>query len=373
MSRPTASFEVQSARPEHIVEAATRRVGEGAENGILFVSGALTAHCHEIAQDLALETRGTSWLIAPTAGVLSERGEVERDSAAVGLLFGGDASLKCSELGDLDFGESLVQELKAAPGASVLALLRSDRSEDAWLSQVEPVLGEEPRVFGGGTLPQLDIHCVQDGIVRSGGAAAVVIKGSRVGRFRSSSACRLLGPLGLVTQARGPMLHEIDHQRALERLKEVTADLDEHPLVLLAMAGGDQPLSSEGRHLALQAIQGVDPSRGSLIMGSEVQLDSRVAFAVRDPHSARTDLDAQLRSLNRYCAGTAPEFGLYVNCAGRGRALYKSQDVDVRLIRAQFPGMPFIGLSSTFELAPLASRLVPQIYTGVLGVFCRPS
>lgn len=108
-------------------------------------------------------------------------------------------------------------------------------------------------------------------------------------------------------------------------------------------------------------------------MGTEVPQDARVAFAVRDPHSARIDLEAQLRSLNRHCAGTAPEFGLYVNCAGRGRALYKSQDVDVRLIRAQFPGMPFIGLSSTFEIAPLGKRLVPQIYTGVLGVFCRPS
>jgi small ligand-binding sensory domain FIST len=166
---------------------------------------------------------------------------------------------------------------------------------------------------------------------------------------------------------------EIDGLPALDRLGESTIGLEEQSLVLLALAGEDRPLASSGRTLALRPIQGVDPNRGSLLLGEDIPEGTRVAFAVRDAHGARADFEAQLRTLRSRSAGAAPGFGLYISCAGRGRALYKSANVDSRLIVSQFPKMPFIGMHSTFEIAPLEGRFTPQVYAGVLGVFSRPS
>jgi len=253
--------------------------------------------------------------------------------------------------------------------------VRGDSDEDGWLAELSRHFSpsEPPAAFGGGTLPGIPLLHVAEGVVANGAAAALHLPRSRPARFRSSSACRLISQLGEVTRSRGKILHEIDGMPALELLNQSTGGLPDHPLVLLAIAEGDNPLSSEGRNVALRAIQGVDPGRGALIMGDELRAGTRVAFAVRDDHSARVDLEAQLRGLGRSCAGTAPDFGIYVSCAGRGRGLYGTDDVDVRLIRKTFGQIPLIGMHSTFELAPLGSRLVPQIYTGVLGVFCRPS
>ncbi len=374
MAASPQTFEIRTSRPERVVETASRRSRDSSGAGLLFVSGALSAHCLEIAQDLALEAPDSTWLVIPAAGVLTERGEIERDSAATGIIIGASLETLTSTRAEPQFGEILRNQLDSAPGSSAILLIRGDRQDSGWLTSLKlEAQGESPRIFGGGTLPNLDIHFVKEGIVSSGGAVAVILRRSRFARLSASSACRLLSPLGIVTRARGPMLHEIDGQPALERLGHATATMTEHPLILLAMAAGANPLAPEGRSLALRPIQGVDPSRGSLILQDEVPEGSRVAFAVRDAHSARTDLDAHLRSLARGCAGTEPEFGIYFNCAGRASALYKSPDVDVRLIRSQFPQMPFVGMHSTFELAPLGGEVVPQIYSGVLGVFCRPS
>jgi small ligand-binding sensory domain FIST len=75
----------------------------------------------------------------------------------------------------------------------------------------------------------------------------------------------------------------------------------------------------------------------------------------------------------RETAGSAPRFGVYVNCAGRGASLYGSADVDARIIRGRFPELPFAGISSSFEIAPHAGAPVMQLYTGVLSLFTSPS
>lgn len=374
MATSPLTIEIRTSRPERVVNALARQVGESRGSGLLFVSGALAAHGLELARDLALEVPSSSWLVIPSAGVLSERGEIEGDSAAVGILIGESLDTLMSERVEAEFGSHLKAHLDLAAGSSALVFVRGDRQDHGWLASLNlSAQGDPPRIFGGGTLPHLDLHHVKDGTIRSGSIAALVMRGSRFARICASSACRLLSPLGVVTRSRGPMLHEIDGQPALERLGESTATMTEHPLILLAVAAGPSPLSPEGRTLALRPIQGVDPNRGSLILQDEVPEGTRVAFAVRDAHRARTDLEAQLRALARGCAGTEPEFGVFLSCAGRGSALYKSPDVDVRIIRSQFPKMPFVGMHSTFEMGPLGGEVAPQVYAGVLGVFCRPS
>ena len=374
MNSRTVTSAIVTNRPDQLVDALSRLVKDQYRFGLVFVSGSLSATLSEVAQSLAVHAKHVDWLILPTLGVLTERGEIEGQSAAAVLLTETPVDVLISPRPDPSFGARICASLEEQPGSSALVALRADDNDAGWLSHVDHHFRKKtPRLFGGGLLPRLDAIHVREGMIFKGAAVAAVIPSVAMGRFGSSTACRLISPLRIVTKARGPVLHEIEGMLALQRLAEATSDLGDHPLVLLAIAAGDEPLSRRGRTLALRTILGVDPGRGALIFGEPISEGARVAFAARDAHASRTDLQAQLGSLKFSCAGTAPEFGIFINCAGRGSGLYGSEDVDIRLIKRSFPNLPLVGMHSTFELAPLAGRAVPQIYTAVLGVFCRPS
>ncbi len=369
-----SSFAIHTASLKRVIEAAQQH-HHPETSGLLLLSGSLASQGKEMALALSAAPDKGRWLIVPSPGVLSQEGETESEAAAVGLVLPGvSTQILVGAASNTVFGAELGQRLRRAPGASALVLLRGDQDDDGWLVELERELGErQDQVFGGGTFPHIDLWQVEGTEVTKGAAASFIVERPWLGRVTSSSACRLLSPLHTVTKTRGPLLLELDGMPALDLLSASAEELDEQPLVLLAIGGGQQPLSPEGRNLALRAIVGVDPTKQGVLMGDELPRGTQVAFAVRDAHAARSDLDAHLRSLRRNCAGAAPAFGIYVSCAGRGRALYESPDVDIKLIKQHFPKMPMAGLHSTYEIAPLGGRLTPQVYSGVLGVFCAPS
>jgi small ligand-binding sensory domain FIST len=125
--------------------------------------------------------------------------------------------------------------------------------------------------------------------------------------------------------------------------------------------------------LVVRGIQGVDPDRRAIVVSDELREGMRVAFAVRDGRAAREDFEAMTRELEREIAGAAPRFGVYLNCAGRGSGLYGAHDIDAKILRARFPGLPFAGMASSFEIAPHFGRPTMQLYTGVFALFTSPS
>jgi small ligand-binding sensory domain FIST len=185
-------------------------------------------------------------------------------------------------------------------------------------------------------------------------------------------------PLCPITEARGPRVLRLDGEPALDVLRSVASGLEGQPLVLAVLAKGEpiEPVDGEEPErpeLLVRGIQGVDPTEGAIVVSGEARPGVRMAFAIRDPVAARSDLEMASRELERELAGAQPLFGVYVSCAGRGTALYGSTDVDVRIVRARFPDTPFVGLHSAFEIAPCAGRPAIQLYTGVMAVFCAPS
>lgn len=373
MSGHASSFELRTSSVKRAAEALSSR--GSSTNSVLFVTGQLAHRVDELAAELSRCGAQGQVLLAPVAGVLTERGEIEQEDALVGMrLPAGAARFVLSPTTQLEFGEALVSELHQQPATSVLVLLRGERSDDGWLAALDARLGaHEERFFGGGTLPRHSLWLVDSHEARPGVAAAVLIERPWVGRIAASSACRLLSPLVSVTKTRGAMLLELDGTPALSLLKSSAVAQEERPQILLAIAKSEGALSAEGRSLALRAMVGVDPSLGGIVLADPLPEGTKVAFAVRDAHGARVDLEAHLRTLRRTCAGTAPTFGFFVSCAGRGRSLYDAPSVDVRMVQQYFPDMPLVGLHSTFELAPLDGRLTPQIHTGIVSVFSAPS
>lgn len=376
--------------------------------GLLFLSGRLVEHASEIASGLAEGLPGSadgpppSWLIGAGAGVLTERGELERQSAAAGLVLPGVRATGVASGPRLEtFAQSLGDALRDQPSASALVLVRSDAFEEDLLEGLGRGHHRGPggrsvagRVFGGGTLPERDVLLVRSGVVDRGPGAALLLGGLGPARITAAPACRLLGPWRTVSSTRGSMLLEIEGERALDVLSSSAEGLPDQPLVLLAIASGEAPTGEAapaaqthpllgpaglGRpgpshpQVLLRAIQGVDPSRGGVLVREGLRAGARVAFAVRDGSVARATLTERLGALSRATGGSAPRFGIYVNCAGRGAGLYGAADVDTKLIRARFGDIPLVGLQTAFELAPFEDATALQLYTGVLALFCAPS
>ena len=371
MPEKFSSFEVRATSLARLVDKARSHVASVRGLGLL----ALTSEAATSAEPLAraLASTGGTWIVTVAPGVLSERGEVEGMPAAVGLALPGVKGTAVLESSGLTpFARELGDQLTSGRGA--LLLTAAEASESGSLASLQAELGEAgSRVFGAGTPPDRMHYLAHRGEVRQARSVAVAFDRSWLPRVICSAGCRLLSPLTAITRTRGRSVLELEGVPALTALGQCAGQLEDAPLILLAVASDDDALSEGGRKLALKAIVGVDPGRGGIDLDGELPLGTRVAFAVRDGHAARVDLDAHLRTLRQNCRGAAPSFGIYVASSGRGRRLYDGDDVDVRLIRSHFPDMPLLGFQSVFEVSPVLGRLTSQIQSGVLGVFCAPS
>lgn len=110
------------------------------------------------------------------------------------------------------------------------------------------------------------------------------------------------------------------------------------------------------------------------MIGREARVGDRFAFGVRSAAAARSGLEAKARAVATSALGSAPRFALYVSCAGRGRSLYGSPDVEARVLRQRFGDLPIAGMHSAFELVPWGvGEARVSIYTSVLALFRSPS
>ena len=307
---------------------------------------------------------------------MTERGEVEGESAAAVLLWlGGAAGAWVRSETGAELCLALSRELEARnPAARAETALVFLRPNGVQPHTIEALKGSKAtRILGAGTLSDSDVLAIDAaGAVTKGAGGALTIRGLARPLVTASPACKLLMPLREISEARGPMVLAIEGEPALEVLSTVAHALVDQPLVFVALAtelgeGGARP------PLLLRAVQGVDPARHGLVVSEEVRAGMHLAFAVRDASAARADFEMRIRELSRESAGAAPRFGICLNCAGRGVSLYKNADTDLRMLKSRFGEIPWIGLFSSFEIAPHGSQPALQLYTAVVGLFTTPS
>lgn len=375
MRARAASFAGRGEGPARVVRriADHARALERPQGALIFVSGELGARLQEIGQRLAEACPNLPALVVCGHGVLTERGEIEGQSAAAGLVWAdGEAESFPIESREADMGGALAEALRPRSGPNRTAFVFA-RPRGFGPHTVEPLASLRfGALTGGGTTGDERVLSVMPGRPpRVADAGALVLRGLPPPVVRASPACRLLTPLAPITQTRGPLVLEIGGQRALEVLSMSAQGLPDQPLIFVALAaddpGGDAPA------LLLRGIQGVDPIRHGVLVSEEVRVGMRMAFAVRDAAGARSDLERTTLRLLRDTAGAAPRFGVYVNCAGRGTSLYGAPDVDTRILKSRFPEVPIAGLHSSFEIAPHGGAPALELYTGVVALFTMPS
>lgn len=374
------SFEVRSASIERTVAAlvAARAQVGGSGAAIMFASGALLDAQTALARRLADERLGMPILLVGGRGVLSERGEIEGQSAATGLVWAGSGV----ELGAIDShsaDDGLAAGLESflgranGRGAVLLFVAPGGFSPRAIHVLGERALGRD--VFGGGSVGNPGVVAISAaGDVVTGRAVAMMLGGLGSGRVRTSYACRLLAPLRPITRARGALVLRLGDEPALDVLTRCGKNLEGQPLVFTVLSRELEPPAEGSRpEILVRGVQGIDPEARGLLVSDEVREGMLMSFGVKDAGAARDDLTRVTRELGRDIAGAAPRCAIYVNCSGRGSGLYGRPDVDTRILRQRFGNLPIAGMQSSFEIAPHGSSASFQLYTGVLSLFCEPS
>jgi small ligand-binding sensory domain FIST len=376
-----SSFELKTGSPERVASAVAQAFEHlrGPGGGFVFLGGKLGAEVETVARAVAALRIPAPLVVAAGASVLTERGEIEDQSAATGIVWSGGRAevvgLGQDEEGDV--GEALGRLLSDRTGntsPTVVLFLKPDGLGPSTLAPLADLRGTR-NVFGAGTVGSPGAAAIDASGRVTLGSVAMILRGLPAPVVRTGHSCHLLGPLRPITGCRGSVLLEIDGEPALDVLATHGERLSDRPLLLLALAE-ESPEGAEPERrpaLLVRGIQGVDPDRRAIVVSDELREGMRVAFAVRDARAAREAFEAMTRELERDIAGAAPRFGVFVNCAGRGSSLYGAHDVDTKILRARFPGMPFAGMASSFEIAPHIGKPTLQLYTGVVALFTSPS
>lgn len=356
------------------LQAAARQVPRPTA-GFIFHSGAQDRA--GIAREVRRRWSGVPTLLVHGVGVMTEQGEHEGQAAVAGLLASGLAVTPVwSERDEEEAEETLFEQIEEAGGEGTLLLFLEQLP---WANRVPKNLARRfPKlaVIGGAGTEGPQAVLDREGMLREGAAVGLLIK--RGGpRVALAPGCRLLGGWRTVTEAREGTVLRVDDEPALEALSKAARSVEGRPQVLALLpdplATAEQRQENPLRGARIRPIRGVDPGRKAVVLGESVAPGSPLAFAVLDGGAARHNLEAALREQARATAGAAASFGLYVNCAGRGAHLYGTSNVDSKLIKARFPGLPAVGLMSSFEIAPSPGTATVHFYTGVFALFTAPS
>jgi len=120
----------------------------------------------------------------------------------------------------------------------------------------------------------------------------------------------------------------------------------------------------------IRSVLGVDPERGAMAVGSEVQPFQVVQFQLRDKETSAQDLRARLLDYRKR-RPDPPAAALVFECVGRGRSLYGKPHHDTRLLDSALGHVPAAGVFCGGEIGPVGGRTFVHGYTVSVALF-RP-
>ena len=215
---------------------------------------------------------------------------------------------------------------------------------------------------------------------------------------RLAQGCAPLGAGLEITEARGPVVLELEGEPALPRLLQML-DVEASP----SAGGGWQAALSQlrktqaaiaplGRGLERGAltdeaqvlhIVGLDPVRQGVALSSPVEAEHTVIFCQRQSSAARHELmqmGAALKdALQPDFADAGPETmaeaaqpqhirgAIYVSSKGRGSELFGGADAELKLLRHALGPVPLIGLVAEAQLMDAHVHQLAGVLTGFTG------
>jgi small ligand-binding sensory domain FIST len=250
---------------------------------------------------------------------------------------------------------------------------------DALLAGLDYAFPSSPKVGGlasGATSPGLNALFL-DGETFTEGTVGVALSGNVAIDTVVAQGCRPVGELMRVTSCRGNFIYELDDKPALEVLQELFSTLDERDRRLASTALFVGVLMDEFREeprvgdFLIRNLIGVDPHRGALAVGENLQEGMRVHFHLRDAQTSAEDLHTMLKSYEKTLSENVVSGALLFSCLGRGEGLYGRPNFDTAVFREHLGDVPVGGFFCNGEIGPVGGTTFLHGYTSSFGFF-RP-
>jgi small ligand-binding sensory domain FIST len=375
--------QIEDAIAEAAAKAQRGLAGGAADLAVVFVSKEYERAIRPAMEGLA-DALGVPAVIAATAeGVLAGDREYESGPAVAVWL----ARLPGAEIVPLALEYS-----QSVDGGMFIGW--PERLEDEWPADATLLLLADPFSFpvdrliarladdhpgvpiiggmaSGGTSPGTNTLVVDQRSYDSG-AVGVVIGGAKI-RPVVSQGCRPIGRPLVITKAEENLIVELGGRPALERLREVYAEL----------GPGDRELVKTSLHVGRAAseytdqfrrgdflvrnVLGADPDMGVLAIGDAVRVGQTVQFHVRDAGTAHEDLVELLGRDD--VTGSNPAGALVFTCNGRGSRLFAKPDHDARCIAERLGPIPAAGFFAQGEIGPIGRRNCLHGFTASIALF----
>lgn len=347
--------------PAHAVAEAAGSVldavGPGVDVAFLFVTGPHVAAIDDIAAAVHAILRPVAFCGTTAVSVIGGPTEVE-DVAAVSVWAGhvGDAEAVRLEV------------VRTADGTAVVGM-----PDDAAVGQRTLVLLSDPysfptEAFVRASNEQYPNLTVVGGMASAGGPGAnrLLVQGEvhadgAVGLLLPegfdtptvlSQGCRPIGDPFIVTESEGNLITGLGFRPALERLRTLIDDADDHDRVLLSrglhvgLVVDESAVEFEPGDFLIRAVLGSDPDRQGVRIGDHAPVGTTLQFHVRDATSADADLAGLL-------AGVDADAALVFTCNGRGTAMFGEPDHDAELVSAAVHRGAVAGMFCAGEIGPV--------------------
>jgi small ligand-binding sensory domain FIST len=222
-------------------------------------------------------------------------------------------------------------------------------------------------LFGGLTASQEDARVA--GTISPPGLSGALFKPPVGVMIGLSQGCTPIGPPHRVTEAVDNVLMAIDGRSALQVLREEAGDIIARDLRRAAgYIHAAAPVTGSDRgDYTVRSLTGIDPQRGWLALGSEVETGEELMFVRRDANAAQRDLRRMAADMRERLArrGEAVLGALYIACVARGANMFGSAGREMEILGEELGTLPLVGFSANGEVC--RDRL--YTYTGVLAVF----
>jgi small ligand-binding sensory domain FIST len=290
-------------------------------------------------------------------------GEAERVEARSALLGAG--------------GEGLEALLPAPGGGAGPALLLA--MPDAYRADARGLLARARQrpglpLFGAGAVDDgttgISLQVGMEG-VRSSSVAALGLSGPLEVRVGITQSCHPVGEPHFITARRDNVILELDRRPAIHALIEQGQALRMESFqqlveeLLFGFPIDSQAPDFTGEACLVRHLIGFDQQSEGIIVPDSLDGQDAMIFMHRNAEQAERDMHRMVKALRERMTGP-PEFGIYFDCAARGRRLYGREGVDSGVIREALGDFPLIGMLGGFEMATTRGLPLLYTYTGVL-------
>ena len=379
-------------------EDAVRECSEGVRNDLgpgsvslafVFVTPHFAAYYPRVPHLVARHLEPEALVGCSGGGVIGGGEEVEQ-APAVTLVA---ARLPDVEVGAFRIGDGLpdldgppdawARLIGAGPGSEPQLVMIADPFSvpvEALLAGLDYAFPGSPKVGGlasGGYSPGMNALFLNDEVFTDG-AVGVSLEGNVAIDTVVAQGCRPIGETMQVTGCKGNLLYELDGRPAIEEIRDLFTTLDERDRSLAQTALFVGVLMDEfsekpqvGEFL-IRNIIGVDPGRGAIAVGENLQEGMRLRFHLRDARTSAEDLHAMLSGYNEARPDDTNVAGaLLFSCLGRGQGLYEQPNFDTGVFQSHLGGVPVGGFFCNGEIGPVGSTTFLHGYTSSFGLF-RP-